>query len=88
MFSTQVKYHQHNCARCIFLGNYSNEAEDYDLYFHLGKLFGGSLIARYGEGAEYISVPYTSYLANKEDIDATHPAIKIANDHWNEYKGS
>lgn len=46
--------YDHDCDHCEFLGR----KDSYDLYYCRSKVFGGSVIARYGSGgSEYASTP-------------------------------
>jgi hypothetical protein len=46
----------HDCNRCVFLGEIEDKEGKHDLYICPNDLFGGSLIARFGnEGPEYRS---------------------------------
>ena len=69
--------YQHDCERCIFLGNMSYSGRwvpegiiSVDLYVCLQRINGATFIARFGdEGSEYMSGFSTYWLFNREYDD-------------------
>ena len=80
--------YNHDCAACIHLGGVDSppfrkhEPERfYDLYYCSGE--GGTVIARYGLGEEYMSIPINVLLTT--GYSSTHPLVEAARrqiEHW------
>lgn len=67
-----ITTYKHNCAHCIFLGNY----KDADLYFHDHKDDRGyTVIARFGDN-ESISCHSSIITMNEHLIEAIRRSIK------------
>lgn len=52
----QKQHYQHDCNKCIYLGDYTLKDTIYDLYWCDSSILGASLISRYdNEGPDYFS---------------------------------
>jgi hypothetical protein len=61
-----VKPHQHDCERCIFMGQSSENDQQVDLYYCRKNRDGGDLIMRYSdEGGDYRSMNYEQVMEFK-----------------------
>lgn len=57
-FGDHTPKHEHDCDRCNFVGNYTHNGEELDLYHCVGGFDGETVIARYGEMGDYMSGLY------------------------------
>ena len=54
-FGDHTPKHEHDCDNCNFVGNYTHNGEELDLYHCIGGFDGETVIARYGEMGDYMS---------------------------------